>query len=385
MPIETTWQVIHVEDDPDTLRQVKDYLEGERFDFGVFRLVGTGDFGEAIGLLKERRVDLLLLDVFRGDPGAGESAGTEVLTQWRATGFAPVILYTALPEAVTSEAGPFVRVVPKEAGGLRQLRDVVTEIFGTRIPQIHRAVVDHLDYALRDYMWDFVEAHWSEIEGLTEQPDFIRLLLTRLGLHFTRDASRLVNALYPGAIASEPAPHTVHPVEYYVRPPIGPDPRLGDLRRVAIAGDEDVLVLVLWPSCDLVQRDRGSKVERALCARVKPLSAFPELQDWIAESSPGKRLRDPLVALINNNRRTGQAERYHFLPGAWEMPALVIDFGELEHLAVETLTAGRCEATVASPFAESISSRLLRYLGRLGTPDLDTDIVLDSLRQGVVR
>lgn len=258
------WQVVHVEDDPDTLRQVKEYLEEETFDFGALRIVGTSDFDEARDLLRERRVDLLLLDVYRGDVSLGDSAGTEVLARWRATGFAPVVLHTALPEAVADHEGPFVRVVPKEAGSLPRLGRAVREIFATRVPQIHRAAVDHLDSAVRSYMWGFVEEHWDEFRDLTEQPDFIRLLLKRLGLQFTREVAPLIRTVYPGVTATDPSSDTVHPVEYYVRPPIGPDPQLGDLRRVPLGSEIDVLVVVVWPSCDLVHRE--GQCTRSLCA-----------------------------------------------------------------------------------------------------------------------
>jgi len=374
------WQVVHVEDARDTLRQVQEYLEGEAFEFGALRLTGTGDFDQALDLLRERRVDLLLLDVYRGDPAVRDSAGTELLRRWRDTGFAPVILYTALPESVRDHEGPFVQVVSKEAGGLPRLADALRAMFATRIPQIHRAVVNHLDAALRSYMWGFVEGHWEEIRGLAEQPDFIRLLLGRLGLQFRHGVAPLIRTVYPDADAADPATDAVHPVEYYVRPPIGPDPQLGDLRRVPIADEPDVLVVVVWPSCDLVHRDGRCKVDRALCARVTPIAEFDEYATWIAEESQGRR--QALTALIGNNRRTGQAERYHFLPGAWDMPAGVVDFGELEHVQVDVLRRAECVATVASPFAESMAARLVRYLGRVGTPDLDVEIVLASLRRG---
>lgn len=377
------WYVVHVEDDRDTLRQVKEYLEGETFDFGSVSVFGTDDFGTALDRLRERRVDLLVLDVFRGDLAARDSAGTEILTTWRATGFAPVILHTALPETVKDQAGPFVRIVPKEAGGLKQLGDTLRQIFAARIPQIHRAAVDHLAGALRSYMWGFVTDNWEEIRGLTEQPDFVRLLLKRLGLQFTHGVAGLIRTLYPGADASDPAGDTVHPVEYYVRPPIGPHPQLGDLRRLPVGTETEVLMVVVWPSCDLVHRDGRCKVSRVLCARAKALTEFEEYSTWTAQATPGKdkeKAEKALTALIGNNRRIGQAERYYFLPAAWDMPPAVVDFNDLEHVPVEVLNAAQCVATVASPFAEAMAARLIRYLGRLGTPDLDMAIVLKSLR-----
>jgi CheY-like chemotaxis protein len=375
------WQIVHVEDNHETLQQVKDYLEGETFGFGSLIVKGTAEFLEATRLLHERKVDLLVLDVFRGDPFSGDSAGTGILEEWRATGFAPVILYTALPEVVGECASPFVYVVAKEAGGLQRLRDAIEQLFALRIPQIHRAAVDHLDTALGKYMWGFVESHWDQIRDLTEQPDFIRLLFRRLGLQFTQGIAPLIRSIYPDTDVADPEPDKVHPVEFYVRPPIGDDPRLGDLRRVAIAGGADSLAVIVWPSCDLVYRDGRCKVDRALCARVKPVTEFEEYEKWV--QNPTNKARDSLLSLMKNNRGKGQAERYHFLPGAWDIPSAVVDFGELDHVSVEALKEAPCIATVASPFAESMAARLVRYIGRLGAPDLDIEIALGSLKSGV--
>src|SRR5262249_14971589 len=193
-------------------------------------------------------------------------------------------------------------IVAKEAGNLPRLKAAIEEIFATKIPQIHRSAVDHLDSALRSYMWGFVQEHWSEIEGLTKEPDFVRLLLRRLGLQFNHGVAALIDDVYPGAEAADAAANKIHPVEYYVRPPIGSDPQLGDLRRIPLGGESDDLVVVVWPSCDLVHRDGRCKLDRALCARTKPLTAFEEYNKWASESEPGKKVEEALTALVTNNR-----------------------------------------------------------------------------------
>lgn len=373
------WLVVHVEDDLTVRRQVKEYLDGEHFEFGEFNVSETAKFEDALALLRERKVDLVILDVYRGSPADGNRAGLPVLETWRATGFAPIILHTALPEGLEEHASPFVHIVPKEAGNLARLKATIGQIFATKIPQIHRATVQHLDSSFREYMWGFVQEHWDEIKDLAQQPDFIRLLLRRLGLQFTHGVAPLIQAVYSDATPADPVETRIHPVEYYVRPPIGYDPQLGDLRRLCRDRDQ-ALVVVVWPSCDLVHRDGRCKVDRALCAHTRPLADFNEYTKWFSEDTPSNTIEEALTALITNNRRQGQRERYHFLPPAWDMPALVIDFGDLEHVPVSELKAAQCVATVASPFAESISGRLVHYLGRLGTPDLDLNIVLASLR-----
>ena len=158
--------------------------------------------------------------------------------------------------------------------------------------------------------------------------------------------------------------------------PVGCDPQLGDLRTLE-RNDTTVLVVVLWPSCDLVEREGKCKVDRALCALANPLSDYPELTDWQAKQSGEKK--KALESLLANNRKGTQSDRYHFLPDAWDIPASVIDFQELEHVPVRVLQKAPCVATIASPYAEAIGNRFGRYLGRIGTPDLDLELILTTL------
>lgn len=229
-------------------------------------------------------------------------------------------------------------------------------------------------------MWGFVVRSWSAIKDLTSSGDFVRLLLRRLGVEFAHGVAPLIARLYPDAGAADPAPDRIHPVEYYVKPPVGRDPMLGDLR--VLRHDKDHYTgVVVWPSCDLVVRANGKqKVERALVARVRPMTDFEEYRAWAAQSSPTKNVQRALEDLLGNHRRDAQSERYYFLPAAWEMAAGVVDLAELEHVPVAELNSARCIATVASPFAEAMAAQFLRYLARPGTPDLDLDLVLSSLR-----
>jgi hypothetical protein len=190
----------------------------------------------------------------------------------------------------------------------------------------------------------------------------------------------VVERLYPGLPGGDPEAEKVHPAEYYIKPPLGPDPMLGDLR-VLKRGEGENIFAVVWPSCDLVHRGGKCKIERALCARALPVESFEEHIKWAAEATPSDSATKALKSLIANNRAIGQAERYHFLPAAWDIPSIVLDFQELEHVGVAELKAAPCLATVASPFAESIGARFIRYLGRLGTPDLDIELALAGLRK----
>ena len=377
---ERTWNVILVEDEEDIRRQVCEFLDGLDTGFGKLRVHQIDDLSQAMGVVKERKADLFILDVYTGEArSGGEKAGLNVLDEVQASGFVPVILYTALPESVTDRASSFVRVVGK-VDGLDSLKTEIDAFFGARIPQINRALVSHLDSALRDYMWGFVQERWSEFQQFTDKPEFLRLVLQRLALIFgTKGVSELTSEVY-GITEPNTEPEMVHPAEYYIKPPLADDPMLGDVRSRNNGEDTEYLV-VLWPSCDMITTGgRTPKTEKVLCARALPAIDMDEVS--ALKEEPSKTKDDKAKQLIKNSRLTkyGNPDRFHFLPGVWDIPDLVIDFQELEHLPLEEVLNLEPLATVASPFSEAIGARFRRYVGRPGTPDLDSGEVLRQMK-----
>lgn len=373
------WRVVYIEDEPEYRRQVKEFLEGAEFEYGALEVTAVEKFSEATALLSSRKVDLVVLDVFDSPITDHMATGLDVLTQWKATGFASVVLYTALPEAVAEEVGPFVELVGKESGP-EALLAAIGRLFRSRVPQTHRAIADHIEGAVRSYMWEFVAANWDQFKDLTSHPEFLRLLLARLAAELGRNLQPVLERLYEGE-QKDPGPELVHPAAYYVKPPVGTDALLGDLRMV-----DGAIVFVLWPSCDMVMRDGKCKVDSILCAKTTKLvdtaeyAALKTARDANAGSKTTKAMEN--LKRLCRNQRDGkgvQSERYHFLPQVWDIPSVVIDFAELAHLSMTKVRASVCIATVASPYAEAINARFLRYIARIGTPDLDLEIVMRSL------
>jgi hypothetical protein len=174
----------------------------------------------------------------------------------------------------------------------------------------------------------------------------------------------------------------VHPMQYYVMPPVEPSPLAGDLYQGQI-GEQTGYWVLLTPSCDLVQE----KAEWVLMARCVPLEEQEEYQSWKnGLPSPSNKKTNELKDLLRNNRQKGQKERFYFLPGALTLLDLVVDFQQLVIQPLERLRPERTErlellASLDSPFAEALLAQFARYFGRLGTPDLDLEVTLNRLRR----
>jgi CheY-like chemotaxis protein len=375
------WNVLVIEDDPNALRQIKEYFDGRIIEQRSIKIEEVNRLDSAFGFIRGKKVDLVILDIYRGQAVAGgERVGERVLHEIKGSGFVSVIIYTNLPEGLEGAQNEFVRLVPKEPGGVEALYAAAESIFKTRVPQMHRAIVNHLDRALCQYMWGFVAAQWPDLSQLADRPEFLRVLLQRLAISFIREGvdHAVAEVFGPEAMAKLDS-EKVHPAEFYVKPPIGSDPALGDIRLRELGGEKHYLA-VLWPTCDMVSTaGREPKTDRVLCAKALPLEEFPEAKAHLEKESNSSR--EKLEALLSNVRKSnfGFADRFHFLPGLLDIPNLVADFQTLEVLSLNDVRKLRSLGILASPFAEQMGARFDRYRGRIGAPDLDLDFVIDRV------
>jgi hypothetical protein len=228
-------------------------------------------------------------------------------------------------------------------------------------------------------MWEFVQTRWTDFSSLADKPEFLRLVVQRLAMTFAREGiDRMTVEVYgTPATGGTPAGDTVHPAEYYIKPPMGNDPALGDIRLRQTDGNREYLI-VLWPTCDMVSTGgRTPKTDCVLCARASLVKDATEVAEWVASPSNIKQKR---VDRLVKNTREDSPDRYHFLPGVWDIPDLLVDFQKLEHLSLGDVKALVCLATLASPFAEAIGSRFQRHISRVGTPDLNVDDVVAQIK-----
>ena len=378
------WTVVLVEDNATTRESIKDYFDGKLFDNRPLVFQEIADWQDAFWLIQERKVDLVILDIYRGEARiGGERVGERVLAQIEKTGFTSVILFTNLPEGLDAATNAFVRLVPK-LDGLAGLERAVTAVFATKIPQMHRAIVDQLDKTLCSYMWGFVVKQWDGLKDIADKPEFLRLLIQRLAISLVREGiDSAVAQAFGQQGSTSTAGDKIHPAEMYIKPPIGPDPLLGDVRvrkKTTNGGTEKEYLVVVWPSCDMVSANgRTPKTDTILCVRT---TLFTNSKEVVAlHDGNTKTNQTNTKKLIANNRdsKFGTTDRFHFLPEVCDLPALVVDFQAVEAISLSDARSLECAASLASPFAEHLASRFLRYIGRLGTPDVDSDLIVNQL------
>lgn len=376
----TTWQLLCVDDDAETCRQVKEYLEGESVagDDERPQVETLTDFNAALQLLESRRFDLLILDVHLGpyEQMQQEEAGIKALEAIQLKRFVPVVFYTGLPHLVRPLGTALIQVVEKTAGP-KQLLKVVKSIIATHIPTVNRALIRHLETVQRDYMWEFVAKHWEQFGDTSDRTALAYLLARRLAISLSGPGIQQLAQDLGDPTGTAVTEGTVYPMQYYLMPPVETAPLSGDVYHGQIESQADYWVL-LTPSCDLVIG--REKAEWVLLARCVSLTEQAEYQGW--KDAPSANKQQELKSLLGNNRKYGQPERFYFLPGALVLPDLVIDLQQLMVVPRQQLSTLTRLASLDSPFAEALLTRFTRYFGRLGTPDLDLDTIISRLKLG---
>jgi CheY-like chemotaxis protein len=377
------WHVLFVDDDSEICKSAKEFLEADPInDAGECLLVETAtDFDVTLSELEKRYFDMVVLDVKLDAGGVlKEDKGHDVLQSIKQRCFVPVIFYTAVPHLVRdieSKEKPLIQVVEKTEG-LEQVLARIETVLATGIPSLNRALVRHLKVIQRDYMWGFVAEHWDQFGGTSDRTALAYLLARRMAMSLSGSGIRQL-ACDLGELGDiVTAEGRVHPMQYYVMPPVEASPLAGDIYQGRIEEQDGYWVLVT-PSCDLVTG--REKAEWVLFARCLLLAEQDEYKSW-KESLPdtAPKIEGRLKLLLKNRRKRAQQDRFYFLPGAINLPDLVVDFQQLVVLAHEHLGELNRLTSLDDPFADAVLTQFTRFFGRLGTPDLELEAVLTRHR-----
>ncbi len=376
------WKVLLVDDEIDQLELVSKYLDGKVVDEkgGKLQIEKEQDFDKAIGRLDSEEFDLLVLDVRLGprEDEKEEEEGRKTLLVIKERQFLPIIFYTALPAKVKDLETPLIRVVEKTEG-VTKILECIQEIFKTKIPEVNRELVKHVQEVQRDYMWHFVAKNWMLFGDTADRSCLAYLLARRLARSLDSPGIKNLAEKLGDTNSLVCREDNVHPMRYYVMPPVGGRTIAGDIFIDARTEPNKYLLLVT-PSCDIIQ----GKADVMLFAECKRLNEMKQFSEWNTNGDgTADKYKNPLWQLLEN--RSG--ERFYFLPSVFDLPDLVVDYQKLSSLELREVEQLReegklkCLASLDSPYAEAVLARFSRYLGRLGTPNLNIEIVDKRLRK----
>lgn len=360
------WNILSVDDDAVIGSQIKELLQagvqGEQFFVDHIQ-----DFDIALENIEKSLYDIAILDVFKGEQSLTitKKPGIEILGEIQKRCFIPVIFYTALPSAVNVPLNDLVQVVHKTSGGLIGLKSAVEKTIKLGLSQINRQLINYFLGVQGQYMWKFVYPSWPNLTE-ADKKSLAYLLARRLATSFSREnIEQLISTLSGSSAGASAGSDEVHPLEYYVYPSFGGQFYTGDIMVEETNEAKDYYV-ILTPSCDLVIRmNQTAKAENVTAARCIPLSLSAEAKAWQNNKASNDKKKQ-LKKLIRNNKQA----RFHFLPGTFFTPDLIVDFQAISSVPFDELKKLKRIASLDNPFAEALLNRFGAYINRIGTPDL---------------
>lgn len=361
------WYLLFVDDEAENRELAAKYLDEKVVlePDEKLKIDTEADFDKALDKLESGHFDFVVLDVRRGPHNVEreEEEGIKVLESIKARCFIPVIFYTGLPYKVADLETPLVKVI-ENTKGLPKLLETIQDIMASKLPQVNRELMRHVEEVQRRYMWDFVERNWGKFGDTPDRSALAYLLARRLAKSLDGPGiEKLAERLGDTSRLWCDEEH-VHPMRCYVIPPVSPRLMSGDIfrRRVDEGGSLEYLIL-LSPSCDIAQ----NKADWMLFAYCSVLSGEEEY--------------------TKNKSKWKQSDRYQFFPCAIEVPDMISDFQQLTTIKkeelCELLTEKKIEriASLDSPYSEALTAQFARYFGRVGTPDLNEILIIENLKR----
>ena len=289
--------------------------------------------------------------------------------------------------------------------------DAVRAAIDSHLPALGRTLQRHLREVLRDYMWEFVAKRHEDFSKSDDPSGYIFLLLRRLALSVVGPMAGKMGEELGIELEGSVSGGVVHPMRFYVIPPFDDLPHVtgdiyfGNLQAYApsppfeepASGDShgetggaepepsDNYWVLMTPACDLVIQSNGvCKADNILLCRAEELKSQKEYLEWKTSGSGTKKTA--LENLLKNRRKGSgvQPERYHYLPGVFDLPDLIVDFQQVISVPRKALSPDHDPAlsrmaTLDDPFAAEMVARFTNYLNRVGSPDLDIAAAIKRL------
>ena len=225
--------IVFVEDEEASIAPVRHLIDQEETDIQV----QTFGFDEGQQAIRSIRPDMVVLDLWEGDPSENRNRGSEHLDYVWEQQFCPVIIHSANPDVPPEHTNAFVREVTKGQHSPREVLDAIRELrpHVQALKEAEDDVRDSFSIAMRDVAP-------SEFDIFAKDNDR-REAVRRAGRR--RLAALMDQTSADGEVLAS--------WEQYLHPPVSENILLGDvlMKSEGDRTDPASFRVVLTPSCDL--------------------------------------------------------------------------------------------------------------------------------------
>ncbi|WP_157515105.1 hypothetical protein [Luteimonas abyssi] len=356
--------ILIVEDDESTVdgwkRDIRDFNRRADKEFEFSAQFSTNK-SDALHALSRQRIDCAVIDLrlpsSPDEPGSGEPIGNEVLHGVLRDLGIPAYVYSAYEGEVSDEVkASSIKVARKEGGATVHILHEFEKQAGLMdaMDRMRRQVAQETSRLFNRSIWPRWQQRWANVGDR----EIIAGIISRQTL------AHVVEAL-----SQAPASH--HPDEFYIVPSLYED----RLETGDILEHEGETLIALTPRCNLANKP-PSMVLFAVCA---PCAAWTE---WRAGLGGANKAKERAERDVRMHATQGHGIATHFMPPLDEKGPWLVDFRELRAIdarKVADLLPDRV-ATVAPQFVANLVQRHAAYIGRIGQPDLNAELLISLCR-----
>lgn len=351
-----------VEDDPQTLESwQRDIREFNRNSGAPFQWVpeAARTKVEALKILERISIDAAVIDLRIPVGGEGQpedASGNEVLESIFSEIGIPTVVHSGHIQEVEDKFGTSaILMLNKGNGSGMQALNWLAEHEGlmSAMRAARKSIASETGRMFSQSIWP----RWSNTWKDMPDADVLSGVITR----------QLVNHV---AEQLSLPPNQHHPEEFYIVPPLSAE-RLatGDLLTI---DDKDYVVVT--PRCNISRTSYPKHFLLAQCERIGG-GLWSELGGSLSNGSADKRRRaeDRLKSLANQGFEISQ----HFLPPCGDKGPWLVSFKDVIAFPSENSEDLRLTrfAAIATPFIPNLVQRYAAYMGRIGQPDLDVEVL----------
>jgi len=354
-------EILIVEDDDSAVdgwkRDIREFNRGTDI---PFKFVGTfaTTKQQALTILRRTRMDCAVIDLRlpEGDTDVdtGHPLGNDVLEVLLQETGIPAVVYSGYDKEVSENVkSSNIRVYGKQGGITERILNEFAEQANLMAAmEITRNNIGKETARLfNQSIWTRWEDRWSS----DENTNIISEVITR------QTASHVASSLSPSGVYH-------HPDEFYTVPALSSD-RLdtGDLLEL-----DTGVHIILTPRCNMANKMPTYFI----------LAVCTEIEGWRAKLNGSNKERERAAKELKLHATQGHAIASHFLPPLDGRGPWIVDFQEMraiESKETSDLVSKRF-ASVAPHFVPNLVQRYSTYLGRIGQPDIDTEILIELCR-----
>ncbi len=365
-------KLIIVEDDERQIKLYKDAIDEFNTGSAIKIEIEIGNnLKEGLEQIRKSAFDAAIIDLRLGsDDMIGR--GKEIIKTIKNDLRFPVFVLTAYPGDLDDDlkrSNVFYKVYKQtEKDTIEVLREM-TDIYKTGITKImgRKGIIDN---TLQKVFWENIADSMEYWKKEVKDDDKIEKVLSRHILAHLSESLKL---------AKKEEFEKCHPAEVYIMPPIKKDFFTGDILRNKTSEE---YFLILTPACDMElrkQKDDGNWItyrnaDKIILAKLIEFNQVTEVNAYITTHSNIKKKE--VEKYIKNKKK----ERYYYLPSfGTRIPGFLIDFQDISRINTDGVNIYDRIASVNEPFLKDIIARFTSYYARQGSPDLDTDLILEKL------